>query len=317
MAILAVLLAVTQTPVPAFGQASNNSASTGGSVLHDGKQQQTPAAPPIPAANPAASPENHSSTGNEGGNNTTPTVSVRELPAVSISKDWADKSYWLFSGLLVLVGAFQVVLLWRTLRKISDQETRMGEQVAEMRTQATHMSGQLEEMKKAREIENKTLILQYRPKIIVRNATVKSFSKEIGEGVFAEPIRCIVAFQIGNIGGSPAHIIDGDIYLLSARSIVLGEEIAFKESTHIGIGQRTLQPGERETIECALNTGIPNDAQWTELYKGVSSHSIFLLGTIWYRDDLDIPRQTGLHRSYDPKTKTFVPRKDSEEEYSD
>ena len=220
---------------------------------------------------------------------------------------------WVLPLIAIITAGFICWQSWET-RKAS-QATK--DSVGHIERQAGIMDEQLTEAKESRDIQTKTLILQYRPRIIVRHATAKAFSKEIGEGVFSEPVRCVVAFQIVNIGGSPAHIVDGDIYLLSARSGGLEEEIEFKESTHVGIGQRTLQPGEREAMEFALDTRISNDARWVEFYKGTSSHRIFLLGTIWYRDDLGIPRQTGLHRSYDPKTKTFVPRKDSEEEYSD
>jgi hypothetical protein len=226
------------------------------------------------------------------------------------TKDSYDKAAFWINAALAGIGIIGVGIGIGTLLFLRRQ-------TAHIKRQADQMEAQLQEMKKVSELENKTLILQYRPKVIVRNATAKAFSKEIGGGVFSEPVRCVVAFQIVNIGGSPAHIVDGDIYLLSARASGLEEEIEFKESTHVGIGQRTLQPGEREAIEFGLDTRIPNDARWVEFYKGASSHSIFLLGTIWYRDDLEIPRQTGLHRSYDPKTKTFVPRRDSEEEYSD
>src|ERR1035438_800108 len=190
-------------------------------------------------------------------------------------------------------------------------------QVAEMRKQAELMKAQLEEMRKVSDLEKTTLILQYRPRIIVRNATAKKFSDEIGD-VISKPVRCEVAFQIVNTGGSPAHIVDADIYLLSARvHSSPDEEIEFKESTHVGIGARTLQPGERENIQFGLDTRIPNDARWVEFYKGGSSHIIYLLGSIWYRDDLDIPRETGIHRKYDPANRRFEPKKDSEEEYSD
>ena len=226
------------------------------------------------------------------------------------TKDRYDKAAFWINVALAGIGIIGVVIGIGTLLFLRRQ-------TAHIKRQADQMEAQLQEMKKVSELENKTLILQYRPKVIVRNATAKAFSKEIGGGVFSEPVRCVVAFQIVNIGGSPAHIVDGDIYLLSALSSGIEEEVEFKESTHVGIGQRTLQPGERETIEFGLDTRIPNDARWVEFYKGASSHSIFLLGTIWYRDDLEIPRQTGLHRSYDPKTKTFVPRRDSEEDYSD
>ncbi len=48
-------------------------------------------------------------------------VKITELPSVSITKDWADWGVWVFSGLLVVVGFLQVLLLFRTLRAIQRQ----------------------------------------------------------------------------------------------------------------------------------------------------------------------------------------------------
>lgn len=212
-------------------------------------------------------------------------------------KDGWDKAAVISNYLLVVAGACGIFYAARTLGKLAEQTV---------------------EMRKVSDLENKTLILQYRPKIIVRNATAKGFSEDVREGIrIAENVRCIMDFQIVNLGGSPAHIVGGDIYLLSARNVDPKEEIELKESTHIGISERTLQPGQRESIEFRFDTGIPSDARWTEIYKGVSSHAIFLLGEIWYRDDLNIPRQTGIHRKLDPTTKRFEPKKDSEAEYTD
>jgi hypothetical protein len=269
----------------------------------------------IPASAQGADKKNEGQSGNQ------PTDSVlviREQAAsdngknaepTKNNKDEWDKAAVLSNYLLVVVGGFGVLYAARTLRKLR-------EQTAQIERQAGLMERQLTEMQTVSELEKTTLILQYRPKIIVRNAIVKSFSDEIGD-LISKPVRCVVAFQIANIGGSPAHIVEGDVYLLSARLTDLKEEIELKESTHTGISERTLQPGERENIQFGLDTRIPNDARWVEYYSGASSHSIFLLGTIWYRDNLDIPRATGIHRKYDPATKRFEPKKDNEEEYSD
>lgn len=46
------------------------------------------------------------------------TVDVKSLPPVTVNparKDWADWGYWAFGGLLVIVGIFQVALLYRTV----------------------------------------------------------------------------------------------------------------------------------------------------------------------------------------------------------
>ncbi len=89
-----------------------------------------------------------------------------------------------------------------------------------------------------------------------------------------------------------------------------GDEGAFEH--------RTLQPGERENFKDTLSTNVVIDAEWAKFHRGEkSNYSIDLLGTIWYRDDLNIPRRTGIRRKHDPKTKRFVAEKDSEDEYDD
>jgi hypothetical protein len=55
-------------------------------------------------------------------------ISVRELPPISVRKDWTDRAYWTFSGFLVIVGLLQVALLWRTLRAIKRQADTMERQ---------------------------------------------------------------------------------------------------------------------------------------------------------------------------------------------
>jgi hypothetical protein len=126
-----------------------------------------------------------------------------------------------------------------------------------------------------------------------------------------------LAFQLVNTGGSAAHIIRGDAYLL-AVSAQGTNDIHFIESAHGIIENRTLQPGEREYFEDTLDFMIVADAEWADFHQGKPSiHSLFLSGGIWYRDDLSIPREAGVHRKYDPENHRFVPQKDSEEDYSD
>jgi hypothetical protein len=190
--------------------------------------------------------------------------------------------------------------------------TAIRRQADSLDKQAGHMAEQLEEMRKAREIENKTLILQYRPRIIIRNTVTKNFNVTIGEN-----IKSTVAFQLVNTGGSPAHITHGEIYLL-AVSAPNSNDIRFAQGTHGVVEERSLHPGERENFEDVLDSSIVADEGWTAFHQGRTSiHSLYLLGTIWYKDDLGIPRQAGVHRKYDPSNQRFVPQQGSEDEYSD
>jgi hypothetical protein len=222
-----------------------------------------------------------------------------------------------FTGVLVVVSAVQGYFLYRQAGHLRTHAGHLDELVNASSMSSGVMTGIGEAIQKQSNLMNKTLILQYRPKLIIRNAISKGFSDEIGEGMIAETVRCALAFQIVNVGGSAADIVSGEISLLSIRVRSPEEETEARESPSIGISPRTLQPGERVLIETGIDTRIPNNARWTKIYNGVSSHRIFLLGTIWYRDELGIPRQTGLYRKYDPKTTRFDPQKANEEEYSD
>ena len=199
---------------------------------------------------------------------------------------------------LVSVGFWAGLMALRTLKSIDRQ--------------ADQMEGQLREMQKVSDIENKTLILQYRPRVIIRNTVTKDFSVSIGD-----LIKYTLAFQLVNTGGSPAYIIRGEMSLLAVSAHGVGD-IRFVEGTQDLIDARILQPGQRENFEDVLDSTIIADAEWSNFHEGKASiHSVYLLGTIWYRDDLSIPRATGIHRKYDPENRRFVAQKDNEEEYSD
>jgi len=309
--ISAVILSA-MPPMP--GQTVKPAAQSGNKGQNQSQGNQSTPAQVLPLVNKPEQPVSADSySGQVADKDKEHSVKLTSLPPVTLTDkhktfwdhvlDWGP---WVFNLLLAFAAGLQVWLLYRTWERIRRQADLMNRQ-------AIVMVRQVEEMRKVSEIENKTLILQYRPKVIVRNATAKIFTTQLGEQA-----QCVLAFQIVNTGGSPAHIINGDTYLLFARSNGSIEEIEFIESTHVGIGERTLQPGERENIQTGLHARIINDERWVEFHAGGGSlHFIYLLGEVWYRDDLGIPRQVGLHRAYDPKTKKFIPGKDSEEEYTD
>ena len=58
----------------------------------------------------------------------TQTVKVSDLPPLAITKDWSDRSYWLFTLFLAAIGGLQVFLLWGNLRAIERQAIQMERQ---------------------------------------------------------------------------------------------------------------------------------------------------------------------------------------------
>ena len=125
LAILAVLFAIAQTPVPTPRKATDHAAGTSSSVQQYGGDSKAPSqsTPPLASQNQPTSPNGDA--GEQGSQDKGNSVIISKLPSVSILKDWADWSYWAFSGLLACVGALQVWLLWRTLAAISRQSDHM------------------------------------------------------------------------------------------------------------------------------------------------------------------------------------------------
>jgi hypothetical protein len=157
------------------------------------------------------------------------------------------------------LGGLQVWLLWRTLGTI--------------KRQADQMESQLSEMRRAADIENKHLILQYRPRIILRNAVASEFNLEATE------IEGFISFQVVNIGGSPAHIFGDELQMLSIDATSV-KGITSKEGNRFHLPPITLQAGERTRYEVTLKTGAAiNDLGWFNYFRDeLSARRLCLFG---------------------------------------
>jgi hypothetical protein len=101
------------------------------------------ASPPVPREipdNPAQTAAPAKSQHPEGEQRT---VRISEPVTVSVAKDWADWGVWVFSGLLVVVGAFQAILMFGTLRTITQQtailERQLRKERAHIRIDLKHL----------------------------------------------------------------------------------------------------------------------------------------------------------------------------------
>jgi hypothetical protein len=126
--LLAVLLAVSQALPPVPGKAANDSTGTGSHVQSQSKPEKTPPAPSPPLINAKEAPKHDASGNGQGNENADHSISVSKLPPVTVvarKRDWADWGYWVFSGLLVVVGGLQIWLLCGTLKAIRRQAAIM------------------------------------------------------------------------------------------------------------------------------------------------------------------------------------------------
>jgi hypothetical protein len=224
------------------------------------------------------------------------------------NKDSYDIAAFWLSTILAGIGIAGVIVGIITLRYLRKQ-------AGEMQLQRKVMVRSLRAMRQQGERENKTLILQYRPKIMVRNAKALQFSFELGK-----PWECEVRFQVVNTGGSPAHVMAGShIQLAAAVGHDIGK-IEIKWGEELQISSVTLGPGQAMTVDECLPTGAQFDIQWENFNQGLETQPhryLYLAGIIYYEDDLDIQRSTGIYRGFDPKTREFTPKRETEQEYSD
>jgi hypothetical protein len=127
-ASFAVLLIITQAPVPVPRQTPNSPTATSSTVNSQRKDHDAPATPPVPVIDPTTAPSSHPHSGEQGQDDDSHSVVISKFPTVSMSKDWADWGLWVFNFLLVVVGALQVVMLLKTLRAIRTQGDHMERQ---------------------------------------------------------------------------------------------------------------------------------------------------------------------------------------------
>ena len=182
------------------GRATDNSNRNAQGGRKGAAQHQKQLAPAPPPENIAEQP---SSKGTSAANPTRPnaeqTVRVRELPSVSLSRDWADWTLWAASALLALVGVIGIGLAYWTLKAIRRQGLSL-------KRQTTHLRNSVRQAKRAANAARDTaraMIAIERAWIIVEEARLV----QQGSGWFIRP-------TIKNSGRSMARV----------RRISMGED---------------------------------------------------------------------------------------------
>jgi hypothetical protein len=131
LAILAAFMSFVQASSPVPRQASEIPAKASGKVEnHPGDNKRHPG--PSSAVNHDPATDKEDEGGEKGQTTQDTTVKIAEFPkvAVSVERDQYDRSYWVFSGLLVLVGGLQIVLLRRTWKTMDAQAKKAIEDAA-------------------------------------------------------------------------------------------------------------------------------------------------------------------------------------------
>jgi hypothetical protein len=166
------------------------------------------------------------------------------------------------------------------------------------------------------DVSKRTLLLQFRPNLIVRDLRVMGL---LQNPKYPETKEALL--DIENIGGSDAHITDSAIvvklydYTTAMYGLMDGA---------ISLGKMTLAPGQNhvksiptdDELEKAMVAEIAHgeDPERSERksYKSV----ILCSGNINYVDDLNITRTLRLSRRFNPVTFEFAPINDNDSAYT-
>ena len=228
--VLAVLLAICETSAPAPGQTADHSAKSASSVNSNAKGNQTPPGQSSSGAQAVkAKPQGDASQDKTSGDKPQAVV-VRELPSVSVSKDWADWGYWGFGGLLVIVGAFQAWLIKRQADLMERQAGLMEEQIQDARTSSSDSAkiaaGTLAEIEKqAVLMERQTTVMEGQVKAVEDSAAASLASARAAQSSADSLMQVerawlvfhlqttarsplVAEFTITNYGRTPAWITD-------------------------------------------------------------------------------------------------------------
>lgn len=168
VAFFVVLLSVLQAAPPVPSQTPNGPAQTSKNVRQKTESEERPSGriPRASSTPDSMQPQPHVNAGShQGAEKVQHPVVISELPPVttaSSKRDWADWGTWVFNGLLVVVGALQVLLLRWTYRLVRRQALEVTRQRKVMSGQLRAMRDQIAQMREAgaqtnRLIEQSTL----------------------------------------------------------------------------------------------------------------------------------------------------------------
>jgi hypothetical protein len=275
LAIVLMLLFVAQDLYAQVPQPVPRKTAKGST--HTSKQVQNQAAPDkqISAPNQIPVDQNASQKEKNGGNperadNTQKPIRVTELPPVSVTKDWTDRAYWIFSGLLVVVGALQGGLLFATL-------IAMGRQTTFIRDSASAAT------KSADAAINTVRTMQDNGEKQLRAYVYPVAASRIVDGIHAPLFR----LQIKNSGQTPAYDCSRYAVEVFSSTFPLAPE-GFNPVPGNPPSKSPIPPGEFVEI---VATAHPLTSQQQEQIT-LSRAAIYLYGKINYRDAFGHDRES-------------------------
>jgi hypothetical protein len=189
----------------------------------------------------------------------------------------------------------------------------IADQTAQTRRAADATRDSVEAAKRQADLMERTLVLQFRPKIVVRCGDIHvSTVAPLGD-----LSRGTLDFTIANTGGSNAKVLTCEVEVLA---FITPPSPMFCHSHQFQSFE--LKPGESIPHWADLRGEVNEAIRWANLQQpGTIGRSkakhIYFVGVIWYGDDIGTRRSMAFSRRYDPDAKRFIEVLDPDREYSD
>jgi hypothetical protein len=240
-------------------------------------------------------------------------------PQASQKSDTDEKlaryTLWLaiFTAVLVGVSGVQGYFLSKQAGHLRAHAGHLDNLAEDSKTTSKAMAEMSTAISKQAEIMGKTMYLQFRPRLTIRggfvDGTRTTNTKEVLGGR--------VEFVIINIGGTPAHIYKSQFVAKIVDYNIAGFSL-FAGST--SIGEFSLQPGQGVTKEISFGLDALEEIRNQARKLGTANSTerpVYFVGSLSYRDDLNISRSLSVFRKFDPQQQSFIPIKDSDAESED
>ena len=254
---------------------------------------------------PTPNPNPHTQENDQDSQKTLPSVvvQVETPPTATANTDHHDdynKQLASYTGMLAIFTAALVVVGIFQLRMMGEHKKGLDGLLGAIETQA--------------EIANKALILQFRPRIVIRGGWVNGTRLADTK----EPVGGRVQFVITNAGGTDAHIYKSE-FIVKTLGDSITESGLMDGATSIGEFSLTAGQGTTVTIPISVEMvkNIRNEFNLRNEPSSPNRKPVYAIGGLWYRDDLGISRNTGVFRRFDANELIFMPVENSTSEYAD
>jgi hypothetical protein len=282
-----VLLTIVQAVPPVPREAPHNSAQAATQVKGNGARGQAKSQPAHPPAETNGNGPPKSDGSEQHSKDTNHDIGISKLPTVTVNppkRDLADWGYWAFSGLLVIVGGFQVWLLFRTFEQVRRQADIYEQQRAQMVKAGKQTDELLETMRD-------TAIRELRAYVCMSSAQIGFMRERAPE----------IHVRIKNYGKTPAY--DVRMWIGGALGPYPLAHTLEPPPTGFQMSTSTLAPDAKPYTMIFRHPEIPESAMPV---LGTSMLTLYAYGEVVYRDAFGKQRSTKYRLMYGGRERAIL-----------